>query len=71
MRRTDSAVANASAVVRVLPPAAPLVTLRRVDNYAQVRLADSGRDSKDPEGPALVFGPVAWRAFVTEVARRS
>ncbi|WP_444947499.1 DUF397 domain-containing protein [Micromonospora ureilytica] len=29
------------------------------------------RDSKDPEGPALVFGPVAWRAFVTEVARQS
>ncbi|MEO3769103.1 DUF397 domain-containing protein [Micromonospora sp. B9E7] len=29
------------------------------------------RDSKDPEGPALVFGPVTWRAFVTEVARRS
>ncbi|MEW2146213.1 DUF397 domain-containing protein [Micromonospora vinacea] len=29
------------------------------------------RDSKDPEGPALVFGPVAWRAFVTEVAQRS
>ncbi|GIM86805.1 DUF397 domain-containing protein [Salinispora arenicola] len=22
------------------------------------------RDSKDPTGPALVFGPVAWRAFV-------
>ncbi|MGC4750657.1 DUF397 domain-containing protein [Micromonospora sp. DT201] len=29
------------------------------------------RDSKDPDGPALVFGPVAWRAFVTEVARQS
>ncbi|MEU8255573.1 DUF397 domain-containing protein [Micromonospora inaquosa] len=29
------------------------------------------RDSKDPEGPALVFGPLAWRAFVTEVAQRS
>lgn len=22
------------------------------------------RDSKDPTGPALVFGPVAWQAFV-------
>lgn len=22
------------------------------------------RDSKDPTGPALVFGPGAWRAFV-------
>ncbi|MGC4815031.1 DUF397 domain-containing protein [Micromonospora sp. DT228] len=29
------------------------------------------RDSKDPTGPALVFGPVAWRAFVTEVTRQS
>ncbi|MEU4531451.1 DUF397 domain-containing protein [Micromonospora ureilytica] len=28
------------------------------------------RDSKDPEGPALVFEPVVWRAFVTEVARK-
>ncbi|WP_018831381.1 DUF397 domain-containing protein [Salinispora tropica] len=22
------------------------------------------RDSKDPDGPALVFGPAAWRVFV-------
>jgi hypothetical protein len=22
------------------------------------------RDSKDPAGPALVFGPAAWQAFV-------
>ncbi|MGW4467684.1 DUF397 domain-containing protein [Micromonospora sp. NBC_01796] len=22
------------------------------------------RDSKDPAGPALAFGPAAWRAFV-------
>ncbi|MGV9213965.1 DUF397 domain-containing protein [Micromonospora sp. RB23] len=29
------------------------------------------RDSKDSDGPALVFGPASWRAFVTEVARRS
>ncbi|MGW5581885.1 DUF397 domain-containing protein [Micromonospora chokoriensis] len=29
------------------------------------------RDSKDPQGPALAFGPVAWRAFVAEVPRRS
>jgi hypothetical protein len=28
------------------------------------------RDSKDPAGPALVFSPAAWRAFVTEVAER-
>ncbi|MEU7976893.1 DUF397 domain-containing protein [Micromonospora sp. NPDC049089] len=29
------------------------------------------RDSKDPEGPALVFEPMAWQAFVAEVAHRS
>ncbi|WP_422735310.1 DUF397 domain-containing protein [Micromonospora sp. WMMD729] len=29
------------------------------------------RDSKDPDGPALVFGPASWRAFVAEFARRS
>ncbi|MEU8423110.1 DUF397 domain-containing protein [Micromonospora sp. NPDC048835] len=28
------------------------------------------RDSKDPAGPALSFGPAAWRAFVAEVAGR-
>ncbi len=25
------------------------------------------RDSKDPEGPALVFGADAWTAFVADV----
>lgn len=25
------------------------------------------RDSKDPEGPALVFGADAWTAFLAEV----
>lgn len=25
------------------------------------------RDSKDPDGPKLVFGPDAWRAFATQV----
>ncbi|MET8549675.1 DUF397 domain-containing protein [Micromonospora zamorensis] len=28
------------------------------------------RDSKDPAGPALTFGPAAWRAFVAQVAER-
>ncbi|SDX90319.1 protein of unknown function [Micromonospora pattaloongensis] len=28
------------------------------------------RDSKDRPGPVLTFGPVAWRAFVAEVAPR-
>ncbi|WP_018254268.1 DUF397 domain-containing protein [Salinispora mooreana] len=25
------------------------------------------RDSKDPTGPALVFGPEAWRSFVAQL----
>lgn len=25
------------------------------------------RDSKDPTGPALMFGPVAWQAFVARL----
>ncbi|PJE97504.1 DUF397 domain-containing protein [Streptomyces carminius] len=25
------------------------------------------RDSKEPQGPALVFGPDAWASFVTAV----
>ncbi|WP_027644734.1 DUF397 domain-containing protein [Salinispora oceanensis] len=25
------------------------------------------RDSKDPSGPALAFGPTAWRAFVAQL----
>ncbi|MFC8848806.1 MULTISPECIES: DUF397 domain-containing protein [unclassified Micromonospora] len=29
------------------------------------------RDSKDPAGPALAFGPVVWRAFVAHVAKRA
>ncbi|MEV5763515.1 DUF397 domain-containing protein [Micromonospora sp. NPDC049460] len=29
------------------------------------------RDSKDPAGPALTFGPAAWRAFVARVAERA
>jgi hypothetical protein len=29
------------------------------------------RDSKDPTGPALVFEPAAWRAFVAQVAQRA
>lgn len=28
------------------------------------------RDSKDPTGPALVFAPTAWRAFVAHLADR-
>ncbi|MEN3612625.1 DUF397 domain-containing protein [Plantactinospora sp. ZYX-F-223] len=27
-------------------------------------------DSKDRQGPALAFGPIAWRAFLDGVARR-
>ncbi|NYF55823.1 DUF397 domain-containing protein [Micromonospora purpureochromogenes] len=29
------------------------------------------RDSKNPTGPALVFAPAAWRAFVARVAERA
>ncbi|MER7891969.1 DUF397 domain-containing protein [Micromonospora sp. NPDC094482] len=25
------------------------------------------RDSKDPTGPALIFAPTAWRAFVAKL----
>ncbi|MFC6015899.1 DUF397 domain-containing protein [Plantactinospora solaniradicis] len=28
------------------------------------------RDSKDRQGPALVFGPDAWRAFVRDLSAR-
>ncbi|GAB3932363.1 DUF397 domain-containing protein [Micromonospora vulcania] len=28
------------------------------------------RDSKNPDGPALVFSPPAWRSFVAQVASR-
>ncbi|MFI7080562.1 DUF397 domain-containing protein [Micromonospora sp. NPDC049903] len=28
------------------------------------------RDSKDPAGPVLVFGPGSWRAFVTQLTER-
>lgn len=28
------------------------------------------RDSKDPTGPALTFGPAAWRRFVTFTKQR-
>ncbi|EEP72975.1 hypothetical protein MCAG_03302 [Micromonospora sp. ATCC 39149] len=29
------------------------------------------RDSKDPTGPALAFGPLAWRAFVAHIPKRA
>ncbi|MFJ6196718.1 DUF397 domain-containing protein [Micromonospora sp. NPDC092111] len=29
------------------------------------------RDSKDPDGPALTFAPVAWHTFITQVTRRA
>lgn len=27
------------------------------------------RDSKDPTGPAMAFGPDAWQAFVSSIKR--
>ncbi|MER5453728.1 DUF397 domain-containing protein [Micromonospora sp. NPDC002389] len=29
------------------------------------------RDSKDPTGPALTFGPAAWRTFINQLAERA
>jgi Domain of unknown function (DUF397) len=34
---------------------------------AAARAAVAVRDSKDPDGPRLVFAPVAWRAFAAAV----
>jgi Domain of unknown function (DUF397) len=34
---------------------------------ADLAFAVGVRDSKDPEGPKLMFGPAAWRAFTREV----
>ncbi|MFI2712316.1 DUF397 domain-containing protein [Micromonospora sp. NPDC018662] len=28
------------------------------------------RDSKDPSGPALLFGPATWRSFVARLPER-
>lgn len=29
------------------------------------------RDSKDPAGPALIFTPTAWHAFLTQLPTRA
>jgi len=29
------------------------------------------RDSKDPDGAVLVFGPVAWRTFALQIKQRA
>ncbi|SCG73613.1 DUF397 domain-containing protein [Micromonospora rifamycinica] len=29
------------------------------------------RDSKDPDGPALMFAPTSWRTFVAGLAARA
>ncbi|MCP9948058.1 DUF397 domain-containing protein [Actinomadura madurae] len=34
---------------------------------ADWRAAVAVRDSKDPDGPKLVFGPSAWQAFAVRV----
>jgi hypothetical protein len=34
---------------------------------ADLAAAVAVRDSKDPDGPKLVFGPSAWQAFATRV----
>jgi hypothetical protein len=34
---------------------------------ADLAAAVAVRDSKDPDGPKLIFGPDAWRAFASQV----
>nr|WP_243718475.1 DUF397 domain-containing protein [Actinomadura sp. KC06] len=34
---------------------------------ADLAAAVAVRDSKDPDGPKLVFGPAAWQAFASKV----
>jgi len=46
----------------------------RCNSGACVEIADLGdlravRDSKDPHGPVLTFGAVAWSAFIVEIGR--
>jgi hypothetical protein len=36
---------------------------------ADLAVAVGVRDSKDPEGPKLMFGAAAWRAFTREAKR--
>ncbi|MDN3023607.1 DUF397 domain-containing protein [Streptomyces sp. S.PB5] len=61
-----------------IPDASALSTWRKSshsggDNGSCVEVADGHpnltpiRDSKNPTGPALLFGPTAWSAFVTGV----
>ncbi|WP_030799527.1 DUF397 domain-containing protein [Streptomyces sp. NRRL S-337] len=35
--------------------------------YARAHGEVPVRDSKDPDGPSLTFGPAAWSAFVSHV----
>jgi Domain of unknown function (DUF397) len=37
---------------------------------AEVAGARAVRDSKNPDGGHLIFGPDAWQAFITDVKRR-
>nr|WSX76120.1 DUF397 domain-containing protein [Streptomyces sp. NBC_00899] len=61
-----------------IPDASALTTWRKSsysggDNGSCVEVADDlvgavpVRDSKDPQGPALVFPAAAWAAFVADV----
>jgi hypothetical protein len=63
---------------RYIPDASALTTWRKSsysggDNGSCVEVADGVpgavpvRDSKDPQGPALVFPAAAWAAFVADV----
>ncbi|SHM59830.1 DUF397 domain-containing protein [Actinacidiphila paucisporea] len=63
---------------RYIPDASALTTWRKSsfsggDNGSCVEVADGVpgvmpvRDSKDPQGPALVFPAAAWTAFLADV----
>ena len=66
--------------MRTIPDASDLTSWRRSsysgsDNQQCVEVADGYlnvpvRDSKNPYGPALVFGGTGWGDFVTAVKRR-
>jgi len=42
-------------------------TGRQCAEVGDLAAAVAVRDSKDPDGPKLVFGPSTWKAFATRV----
>jgi hypothetical protein len=71
---SDSSGAECVEVAAVNPVSAGWRKSSKSDNTGGqcVEVADLAagvavRDSKDPDGPTLVFGPSAWQAFATQV----